>query len=63
MSNHQVRRGGPNGVTCLGNNEPDSKPYLANWNGVSIGCYTKEEAAAKVIQLREAARNEYLDND
>jgi hypothetical protein len=50
-------------VTCLGNNEPDRKPYLANWNGVSIGCYTKEEAAAKVIQLREAARNEYLDND
>lgn len=52
MSHGEPRRGGPNGVTCLGNNEPDGKPYLANWNGVSIGCYTREQAEHMVQLLR-----------
>jgi hypothetical protein len=55
-SNPQPRRGGPNGVTCLGNNEPDGKSYIANWNGASIGCCTKAEAEALVQQLRNLER-------
>lgn len=46
------RRGGPNGVICLGNNETDGKSWLANWNGISIGCYTRKQAEATVQMLR-----------
>jgi hypothetical protein len=38
------RRGGADGVWCLGNNEPDGKNWLATYKDESIGCYTKEEA-------------------
>ena len=52
-TSRKLRRSGPNGVTCLGNNEPDGKNYLANWNGVSIGCWDKEEAERTVEILRQ----------
>lgn len=57
--NRPIRRGGPNGVTCLGNNEPDGKSYLANWGGMSIGCHTKQEAEQMVAHLRELERGEH----
>lgn len=50
-------------MTCLGNNEPDGKPYLANWNGVSVGCYTKEEAIRVVEQLRSGGCNDQVSNE
>ncbi len=52
MDERQNRRGGANGTWCLGNNEPDGKPYVANWNGRSEGCSTQEEAHARVQQMR-----------
>jgi hypothetical protein len=52
-NNRPVRRGGPNGVTCLGNNEPDGKPYIATWNGISVGAKTREEANIKLRQIRD----------
>ncbi len=53
-----IRRGGPNGVWCLGNNEPDGNAYIANWNGASIGAKTREEAERKLRQLSDIEQDQ-----
>ncbi len=51
------RRGGPNGVWCLGNNEPDGKNWIANYDGESVGCRSRE--AAEAVYYALAGRGAY----
>lgn len=44
MEERKPRRGGADGVWCLGNNEPDGKNWLATYKGDSVGCYTEQDA-------------------
>ncbi len=54
MDRQAPRRGGPNGVWCLGNSEPDGKNWIANWNGSSVGCFTQDGARRMVKTLMDA---------
>lgn len=49
------RRGGAEGVWCLGNNEPDGKPFLVTRGNVSEAFKTRRQADdfMKLLRLQE----------